>query len=428
MSAEALRMDIPQLQAQLSAAGGPVDVRKGSAADGIDGVVPSTIVEPARAEDLAAALAWAADRQCSVVVRGSGTKNGWGRPPRGIDLILSTRRLDQVVAHRAGDLTVTVEAGATLGDLNRVLGAHGQWLPLDPLYGDRSTIGGLLATNDSGPSRHRFGTPRDLVIGIQVATVDGRLAKAGGQVVKNVAGYDLSKLMSGSFGSLAAIVSATFKLSPIPPASATLLIEALDSAELARVVDAMASSQLEPAAFEVSATPSGKGMTASCLLRFASFAQAVETQIAGARAALGRYSSSTQLTTGAEERNLWRAHATRVTEHEGAVVRVSWQPTDISGALAVLTDLARDGDLEMTGRLGVGAGVIRIAGHDTRHAAAVERLRSSGILGNVVVLRASTAAKSLVDVWGPQPNGATFAAIKHALDPSGTLGAGRGPF
>jgi glycolate dehydrogenase FAD-binding subunit len=428
MSAEVISMDIAQLQAQLSAAGGPVDVRKGSAADGIDGVVPSAIVEPARAADLAAALAWAADRQRSVVVRGSGTKNGWGRPPRGIDLILSTRRLNQVVAHRAGDLTATVEAGATLGDLNRALGAHGQWLPIDPVYGDRSTIGGLLATNDSGPSRHRFGTPRDLVIGIQVATVDGRLAKAGGQVVKNVAGYDLSKLMSGSFGALAAIVSATFKLSPVPPASATLVIGDLESGTLARLVETVGSSQLEPVSFEVHAESSGAGVTASCLLRFASFAAAVEAQVAGARAALAPYSSSLQLATGDQERDLWRAHSTRIPGRDGAVVRASWQPSNISGALGVLTDLARDGDLEMIGRLGVGAGLLRIDGNDKRHALAVERLRSHGTFGNVVLLRASTAAKALVDVWGTQPNRATFDGIKHALDPSGTLGAGRGPF
>jgi glycolate dehydrogenase FAD-binding subunit len=420
--------DIPQLQAQLSTTGGQVDVREGSAADAIDGVLPSKVVEPDRSEDLASTLAWAAARQLSVVVRGSGTKDGWGRPPRAIDFIMSTRRMNQVVAHRAGDLTVTVEAGATLGGLNQALGAHGQWLPLDPLYGDRSTIGGLLATNDSGPSRHRFGTPRDLVIGIQVATVDGILAKAGGQVVKNVAGYDLSKLMSGSFGALATIVSATFKLSPVPPASATLVIGDLESGTLARLVETVGSSQLEPVSFEVHAESSGAGVTASCLLRFASFAEAVEAQVAGARAALAPYSSSLQLASGDQERDLWRAHSARILERDGAVVRASWQPSDISGVLEVLVDFAKEGALETIGRLGIGSGLIRIGGDDARHARVVERLRSHGAFGNVVVLRASTAAKSLVDVWGPQPNRATFDAIKHALDPSGTLGAGRGPF
>src|SRR5499427_9566622 len=146
------------------------------------------------------------------------------------------RGLRRVLAHEHGDMTATVEAGATLRDVNRALARHGQWLPLDPPRADRATIGGILATNDSGPLRHRYGTPRDLVIGVQLATTDGVLSKAGGRVVKNVAGYDLSKLVAGSFGSLAAIVSATFKLAPIPAASKTLRIDLSEGTRLAPIV------------------------------------------------------------------------------------------------------------------------------------------------------------------------------------------------
>ena len=131
------------------------------------------------------------------------------------------------------------------------LASHGQWLALDPPFADQATIGGLIATNDSGPHRHRFGTPRDLVIGIQLATTDGQLSKAGGRVVKNVAGYDLSKIASGSFGTLAAIVSATFKLAPLPGASATVVVDRLSIDRLFEVVSAMNASQLEPVAFDV---------------------------------------------------------------------------------------------------------------------------------------------------------------------------------
>ena len=145
-----------------------------------------------------------------------------GRTASRIDVILDMQRLNRILAHEHGDMTATIEAGASLRDVNVALALHGQMLPLDPPFADRATIGGLLATNDSGPLRHRYGTPRDLVIGVQLATTDGALAKAGGQVVKNVAGYDLSKLMTGSFGSLAAIVSATFKLAPRPAASKTM--------------------------------------------------------------------------------------------------------------------------------------------------------------------------------------------------------------
>ena len=166
--------------------------------------------------------------------------------------------------------------------MNRALGQRGQWLPLDPPFADRATIGGLLASNDSGPLRHRFGTPRDLVIGIRLATTDGVLSKAGGQVVKNVAGYDLAKLVTGSFGSLAAIVSATFKLSPLPAASKTILVDAPDVLALASIVREMMGSQLEPIAFEVVADvgPPSRGATPfTLMLRFASLPIVVDQQI-----------------------------------------------------------------------------------------------------------------------------------------------------
>src|SRR5439155_18468729 len=130
-------------------------------------------------------------------LRGSGTKLAWGRRPAAIDVLLGTRRISRVLAHQYGDLTATVEAGITIAELNRELGRHSQWLPLDVSF-DEATIGGSIAANDSGPLRHRHGTPRDLLIGVHLAMTDGRIVKAGGNVVKNVAGYDLGKLMSGS--------------------------------------------------------------------------------------------------------------------------------------------------------------------------------------------------------------------------------------
>ncbi len=197
--------------------------REAGAADAIDGVLPRLIVEPDSAEGLAAALAAASREGRATVLRGGGTKLGWGRVPTGVDLLLTTSRLNSLLVHRHGDLTATVGAGVTLATLNETLAEHGQWLPLDSAFDD-ATIGGILATNDAGPLRHRYGTPRDLLIGIRLALADGRIVKAGGNVVKNVAGYDLGKLVSGSFGCLAAIVDATFKLLPRPQASATLTV------------------------------------------------------------------------------------------------------------------------------------------------------------------------------------------------------------
>jgi glycolate oxidase FAD binding subunit len=135
-------------------------VRLGTPADAVDGVVPRVIVEPASPEAVGAVLQWASRDKLSVLVRGSGTKMGWGPAPKHIGVLISMARLNAVVAHRHGDLTATIQAGATLGEVNRALAQHRQWIPLDPPSADRATIGGIVATNDSGPRRHRYGAPR----------------------------------------------------------------------------------------------------------------------------------------------------------------------------------------------------------------------------------------------------------------------------
>src|SRR6185503_3571880 len=328
-------------------------------------------------------------------------------------------------------------AGATLRDVNDVLSRLGQGLPLDPPFADEATIGGILATNDSGPLRHRYGAPRDLVIGVQLATTDGELTKAGGKVVKNVAGYDLSRLMAGSCGSLAAIVSATFKLSPIPESSKTIRLTAPDIAALAQAVRTVMASQLDPIAFEVAVSrPSGTAGPAAVarpsparddglqiLLRFASVQAAVDAQVAAATEALSGIVSAVEAVEGYAERTVWLGHASRLWEKPGAIVRASWLPAALASAVGELPASA-----ELVGRAAVGAGMVRIEGDDQEQARVVEVLRHSPHFGNVVILRGSAALKTAVDVWGPQGNrGRLLAAMKRAFDPNGVLNAGRGP-
>ena len=225
-------------------------MRQGSAADAIDGVMPRQVVEPSDASELAATLHAASRDHQITVLRGGGSKLGWGRTPSSIDLLVSTAKLNTLLVHRHGDLTATAHAGVPFAQFNREMARHGQWLPVDSAF-DAATIGGIVATNDAGPLRHRHGTPRDLLIGVTLALTDGRIVKAGGTVVKNVAGYDLGKLVSGSFGTLGAIVDATFKLLPIPQASATLDAAYDDGDVLARDAMQVSTSQLEPMAFDV---------------------------------------------------------------------------------------------------------------------------------------------------------------------------------
>ena len=383
--------------------------------------IATDLVQPATAREVAAALKRAADERLSTVIRGAGTKIGWGRAASRIDVMLDMRRLNRVLEHQYGDLAATIEAGATLRDVNDALSRLGQGLPLDPPFADQATIGGILATNDSGPLRHRYGAPRDLVIGVQLATTDGELTRAGGKVVKNVAGYDLSRLVAGSFGSLAAIVSATFKLSPIPEASKTMRLAAPDAASLAHVVRMVMASQLDPIAFEISASGGDDGLQA--LLRFASLPAAVDAQVAAATEALQPIVSTIHVVEGYAERTVWRDHASRLWEKPGAIVRASWLPAAVASVFGELPASA-----ELAGRAAVGAGMVRIEGDEQEQARVVEMLRHSPHFGNVVVVRGSPALKALVDVWGPQGDrGRLLASMKRAFDPHGVLNAGRGP-
>jgi len=398
---------------------------------------PATdIVQPSTPGEVAAAMKRASDEGRSMVIRGAGTKMDWGRPAARIDVVLDMRRLNRVLTHAHGDLTATVEAGATLRDVNDTLSRLGQGLPIDPAFADEATIGGILATNDSGPLRHRYGAPRDLILGVHLATTDGVLTKAGGQVVKNVAGYDLSKLIAGSFGSLAAIVSATFKLFPIPEASKTMRVAVADEASLTQVVRRMMGSQLEPMAFEVDVrsrsrqSPQSKNFSESAaasafnvLLRFASLPVVVDAQVAGATEALQGIATSIDVVEGYAERMLWRAQATRLWDGAGAIVRASWLPASIA---AVLSELPAGA--ELIGRAAIGAGLVRLDGDEAEQARVIGQLRHSPHVGNVVVLRGSAALKALVDVWGPQGDRQRLlSAIKLAFDPNGVLNAGRGP-
>jgi glycolate oxidase FAD binding subunit len=399
------------------------------------------IIEPETATACAAALRQASERRQSVLIRGAGTKIEWGRTPASIDVILSTRRLNRLIAHEHGDLTATAEAGATLADVNRALARHGQWLALDPPFADRATIGGILATNDSGPLRHRYGAPRDLIIGVELATPDGVIAKAGGRVVKNVAGYDLSKLVAGSFGSLAVILDATFKLAPLPAASKTLAIETSDFDTLGGIVQAVMRSQLEPLAFDVHVPdvvgaelgpPSRPGqrrpLRPVLLLRFASVPASVDAQLEEACALTPVKDCATRVLGQDEERTAWEELGRRVWDAPGAIVRASWLPASVSTTLSQVRRLAGSACIELVGRAAIGAGLIRIDADVRAQAAVIEQLRQAESLGNVVMLRGSQDLKAVVDVWGPQGDrDPLFASLKRALDPGGVLNANRGP-
>src|SRR6266566_6837379 len=239
--------------------------RAADASDAVAGVAPRYAASPASVAEASAVMRVAAEQALTVVPRGSGSRLDWGAPPRRCDLVVDTLRLDQVVEHAAGDLVARIQAGAGMRRLGEVLAAAGQQLALDPAPGDgpagqeqagaepasTGTVGGTLATAAAGPRRLRYGTPRDLIIGITVVRADGTVAKSGGKVVKNVAGYDIGKLFAGSRGTLGLITQATFRLHPVPAESAYVTAECAAAVDACQMIALALGSPASPVAAEL---------------------------------------------------------------------------------------------------------------------------------------------------------------------------------
>ena len=398
--------------------------RAASDGDAVDGVRPRIVAEPGNGDALAATLAWAASEQLRVGVAGGRTKLQWGAPGGDVDLLLSTAGIRDVVEHRHGDLTATVEAGATPAAVNARLAAHGQRLPWDAPWPERATVGGVVATNDSGPRRHGHGGPRDSIIGVTMARIDGRVAKAGGIVVKNVAGYDLSRLLTGSFGCLGVILTATFKLAPAPPASRTveLTFDSLEAA--APVAGRLASSPLAPVSIEVAAP------RPRLLVRFESV-EAAASQQADEACALAGGGAGAIVHRGRDEQATWRRHLAHWSSG-GTLLKLSTVPMELFPTLAWLRDRAEALGLGMAaaGRAALGVVDLRLDGALETQARLVEELRErlpTG-RGSAVVRRGEPALRRRVDPWGPIGEGRrVMEAVKRRFDPGGLLNTGRGP-
>jgi glycolate dehydrogenase FAD-binding subunit len=215
------RVTVPAIGPELAAA--CPSLAAGTPADAVAGVVPAFVASPASTEEAAGLLRAAAAAGLAVVPRGAGTGFGWGSPPSRCDLVVDLSSMDKVIEHGAGDLVVRVQAGLTIGQLAAALAPAGQELALD--VPAEATVGGVVATGTTGPRRLRYGSPRDLLLGLTMVRADGVIAHSGGKVVKNVAGYDLGKLFCGSHGTLGLITEATFRLHPRPGAVAWVTAE-----------------------------------------------------------------------------------------------------------------------------------------------------------------------------------------------------------
>jgi glycolate oxidase FAD binding subunit len=374
---------------------GPEHVRIATDADAVAGIEPLVMVEPADARQTASVLRCANQAGLAVIPCGSGTKLDWGNPPRAADVVLSLRRLNQVVEHAWADLTVTVEAGCTIAQLQRALAQHGQRLAVDPLWPEQATIGGILSTNDSGALRLGYGSLRDLIIGVTLALADGTIASSGGKVVKNVAGYDLPKLATGGLGTLGVITRAVFRLHPLPRNVRTLTIAVADAAEMQRVILAILSAQLVPAAVQVrSGARSGN---IDILLE--GTLDGISAQESAIKQ-FGRVQEGSPDVWNARE-ELWPSSGA------GPIVKFSTLPSRISAASASFSRFV----LQATG-----IGFARFEGD-------FEGLRSTMEQdgGSLVIL-----GKTNLDAWGsPGDAWPLMRAVKEQFDPKGTLNPGR---
>jgi glycolate oxidase FAD binding subunit len=396
------------------------------------------VVEPESIEEAGEVLSLASRAGLAVIPRGAGTKLHWGNPPSRVDLIVGTSRLNRVVEHAAGDLVVRVQAGTPIEKLQTELAKAGQRLALDPPE-PGATVGGIVAANASGPLRHRFGTARDLLIGITCVLPNGTVAKSGGKVVKNVAGYDLGKLFTGSLGTLGLLVEAIFRLHPMPAARRTVAIRSIgDPATLGEAVQCILHSSLVPAALEFSWDAEGLLMA-----MFEGIGPGVQAQVKTAVNVLRPY-GDVQVLDEEKQRRWWEEWAgrhsgrplpeTRLPEGgkgETVVLKVGVVPTELPHVLRrvlSLRDRAPGVVPGLTGHAGSGITFVELTGDEDRLVEAIREIRqfALGRGGSAVVRGAPLQIKQAVEVWGPVGDALPLMRrVKEQFDPDRIVSPGR---
>ena len=426
----------------------------------IDETVPQVAVAPASASEVSAVVSLAAKKNLVVVPGGGFTQQSIGNIPAEIDILLDTRRLNRIEHYDPGDLTIGVGAGCTLAEINRTLSEHGQFLPVDPPHPERATVGGLLATAAHGPLRHSYGGLRDFCIGMSFVTGDGVIAKGGGRVVKNVAGYDLMKLLIGSHGTLAVISSANFKVFPKPDRQGELRTFEMEFASLSEALgfrDRLRQSPLAPMCLEIVSSRTLEYLAEPTAPRdpdeFApaqplppeSASWRLLLRTAGSETVLARYRRELGAAAGRElggngEAALWRAiahFAPAVLErHRNAMVlSLSTTPTAVGSAVAAAQQAAMDNNFipAFVGRAAISALTVAFIPLSVdppsamQYATSVSALRSAlPEDATAVVTHCPTEGKRHFDTWGTTRNDfGCMRAVKRALDPKGILNRGR---
>jgi len=408
----------------------------------VDGMLPRFAIIPETVEQVSQAVALANQQGLTLITRGGGSRLNLGGIPERFDVLLETTKLTRLLEHEAPDLTCHVEAGITLAEFQAKLATKGQWLALDPPDAQQATIGGILASNASGPKRLRYGTARDMVIGLRVVQASGEIARSGGSVVKNVAGYDLNKLYIGSLGTLGIIVEANFKLQPLPINERTLILTFSNAEDAIGTVIALLGSLLTPSAIELIDSNAASDMTDFFGLTLPTNGYTLAVNFEGSTTSIDRQVNETRLLARKNDALLSDDLVGKAQDQFWNVVREHTQGTITCKAVVLVSKMAnylktikqvcQKHQLEAAVVAHAGNGILYIELRPVdatfRLVEAIKELRlhAQEARGSMVVERCPSDLKRRISVWGePDQNFFLMRRIKQQFDSKGTFVKGR---
>ncbi|WP_240416048.1 FAD-binding oxidoreductase [Paenibacillus periandrae] len=406
------------------------------------------VVFPDEERKIEQILGWACKNHVRVAPQGGSTKDAYGHPGDGTDVILSLRKMSGILEHSAGDLIVTVLPGTTLHELQQALGKEGQFLPLDPAWGEQSTLGGIVAANASGPKRAMYGSARDYLIASRICYPDGSLIRTGAKVVKNVAGYDMNKLFIGSMGTLGVFTELTFKIRPIPGYAGALAVRSPDLLKLRKLQEMLLDSQLEPSTVEWVNGRLGKHIfgrefeSPMMLVSFEDVERSVQFQLSWLLEACGSLGVVVQEQISGYEET--QAVISRLREHLPnsndipddklvVIVKLLSTITEIPAIYEVVQNSADVRGLELDFHGGLYTGISRatVRADLGQQQEVLEWLRTvesflGSLNGRSVIEFAPLKIKEKLNVWGAEAEDwDLMKGIKHKIDPNRILNPGR---
>ena len=390
---------------------------------------PLYIIFPDSIASLATIVQQAFEQKWRLLICGNGSKLAWGKLAEDIQLIISIQKCDRLIEHAVGDLTVTVEAGMKLADLQTQLKSHNQFLPIDPSYPETATLGGIVATADTGSWRERYGGIRDLLLGISFVRADGAIAKAGGRVVKNVAGYDLMKLFTGAYGTLGIIAQLTFRTFPLIDTSQTILITGKGT-QIGQITQTIRNSGLTPTAMDLLSSriiqQLGFKEDLGLIIRWQTITESIQQQVNQVKAIANQLNIGTADYQDQAEIDVWQKCANMATLPESdttTICKLGIAPTEVINFLQ-LEEIAHH---ELAVRIHASTGIGQFQSHSLNHEA-INKMRShcQKHYGFLTILNAPKETKQKLDVWGYQGNAIqTMTAIKTQFDPQNLLNPSR---